>query len=120
MSWEKYLEYRECITQNLDPAWYPPEWLDWAIWNGVVVGFYGDKSALLCEIRQYPGGARVGGVFHAVGDKRELEDELRPEAEAWAHEHGCSEIVIDGRYGWVKALKKFGYSQFKVSVIKSL
>jgi hypothetical protein len=118
--WSNYLQYRECIIQNLDPEWYPPEWLDAAIAQGAVVGFYGDKSALLCEVRQYPGGARVGGVFHAVGVREELEDLLRPEAEAWAHSVGCSHIVLEGRLGWVRSLKSVGYEPHKASVIKAL
>lgn len=118
--WDDYLRFRPKFAEQLDPEWFPIRWLDHQIAAGAIVGFYGEKSAMLCEVRRYPGGAVVGGVFHALGDLREIMDQLRPEAEAWGHSVGCSEIVIEGRLGFVKALKAVGYEPHKSAVIKAL
>ena len=115
-----YPRFRHLFAEQLDPTWHPIEWLDWAVANNVIKCFTTDKSALLCEIREMPGGARVGGVLWGVGDKQDMIDHLRPEAEAWAHELGCSHILVEGRLGWLKALKPVGYDPHSASVIKAL
>lgn len=115
-----YEHWRPELAKVLDPRYHPIEWVDQCIAVGLLTGFYGRESALFAEIRGYPGGAKVGDVFHAFGDMDELENELRPQAEAWAAAEGCTEIHIDGRRGWIRRLKRYGYRHEKTTVARDL
>ena len=47
-------------------------------------------------------------VWLAGGDLGEILA-LRPGIEAWARGQGCVRITIDGRHGWARVLRGFGY-----------
>lgn len=115
-----YERFRAQFAEALDPLYHPIEWVDLALYTGRLTGFFGRESALLAEIKTFPGGARTGSVFHALGDRAELENEIRPRAEAWAKANGAIEIVIEGRRGWVRALSRHGYRHEKTAVAKGL
>lgn len=36
---------------------------------------------------------------------------MRPGVEAWARRRGCARVTIDGRAGWGRVLRPFGYAQ---------
>lgn len=115
-----YHRFRQRFAEELDQRYFPIKWLDWAINTQLVTGFYGRESALLTEMKRYPGGAWVAGVFHATGSKDEIMNDLRPQAEAWAKQNGAIEIVVEGRRGWLRELSKHGYRHEKTAVAKGL
>lgn len=45
-------------------------------------------------------------IWLASGQMRELVEEMLPDVEAWAKENGCLKVVIVGRKGWVRKLKR--------------
>ena len=47
-------------------------------------------------------------VWLAGGNLREI-IALRPGVEAWARAQGCVRVTIDGRRGWAKVLRGWGY-----------
>ena len=40
--------------------------------------------------------------------------------ELWARRQNCSEIVVTGRKGWKPVLRKYGYQEKTVTVIKDI
>lgn len=119
-AWLDYLEFRPRFKEDLHQSFHPIDWLDKQIGAGRIVGFYHDDSALLCETKDYPGGARVGTVFYALGDKSDILNILTPRAEQWAAGQGCTHIIVEGRLGWTRELRSRGYAFDSASSIKGL
>jgi len=67
----------------------------------------GEKSAMLCEIRNYPR-LRALHIFLAGGDLTELKS-FNAIVDSAACVTGCTRITLAGRPGWQRALKEFGY-----------
>jgi hypothetical protein len=67
----------------------------------------GERSAVVTELT----GDREDRCLHiwlAGGDLKEIL-RLRPGVEAWARGQGCRSVTIDGRPGWSRVLRRFGY-----------
>lgn len=80
-----------------------------AIAGGKIQQWIGERSFLLTEIRDHPK-CRSLQVVLAGGDLDEIITTLRPEAEQYGREMGCTRVHIEGRRGWAKALKSHGYT----------
>jgi len=90
------------------------------IWLGTI----GDKfvATVVTQIIQYPkkktceicylGGEAGSGVLKALGEVEAIEN--------WAVDNGCDDIQVFGRRGWLKALKKHGYSSRYTIIGKNL
>jgi hypothetical protein len=118
--WAGYLEYRDAFAQVADPRYYPMDWLDGRILDGIAQFARSENAAIVFELRQYPGGAiDVHGLI-AAGDKDEIINELIPQAEAWGRENGATAGVVESRPGWAKALKPHGYEVAQVTIRKEL
>lgn len=63
----------------------------------------GKSAALVCEILIYPQ-MRVFRIWLGGGDGEELKSWL-PELSDLARAYGCSRLRIEGRHGWVRALR---------------
>lgn len=59
-------------------------------------------------------------IWLAGGELRELVEELRPAAEAWARGQGCRRVMIIGRPGWERALAPKGYAPLARLIAKEL
>lgn len=81
--------------------------------------FAGRDSFMVATLHRHhdelTGHAWLGG-----GDLDELRDVIRPQSEAWAKENGARYATIEGRRGWVRALKQDGYREVSVTVRKTL
>ena len=79
----------------------------------------GKASCMVTQIDDFPTGARVMTVWLAAGD---LDDVMagRPQVEEWARAAGCTQIIIEGRPGWVRTLKDHGFEHYATSVRKML
>ena len=69
----------------------------------------GQRSAMLCEVRNYPR-LRALHIFLAGGDLAELKS-FNPMMDDAARTLGCSRISIAGRPGWERALRDLGYQK---------
>ena len=115
----QYLRFRPGYEKALTPDFYPIEYLDEKAVSGDAVEFSTDNSAILVEIRVYPGGARVAHGLVATGDLDEIRV-LIGMAEQWGRDNGCTRAMIESREGWQKALKSQGYAPWQVTLVKDL
>jgi hypothetical protein len=69
----------------------------------------GQKSAMLCEVRNYPRLCALH-IFLAGGDLKELKS-FNAMMDNAARNLGCSRISIAGRHGWERALNDLGYKK---------
>lgn len=65
------------------------------------------RGCLVTEIVVYPK-KRILHIFLAGGEMDQLTD-MHEDVIAWAREQGCSSMTLSGRFGWKKALQKFGW-----------
>lgn len=69
----------------------------------------GPDGAAITEILVYPK-KKVLHVFLAGGSKEQIID-FQASAMAWGQAHGCSEMNISGRKGWLRALSGHGWKE---------
>jgi hypothetical protein len=79
----------------------------------------GRASALVAALETDPGERRLL-IWLAGGERRELEGELLPLAEAWGRECGCRRVLVIGRAGWERTLKSKGYAPLARVIAKDL
>jgi hypothetical protein len=104
----------------MDPAFYPIDYLDALILSGRARLWVGEAAAIVAEIKDYPGGARVVHGLVAAGRIEEINRRLIPLAEAWGKAEGCTHAIVESRSGWMRALRAYGYEPHQVAVRKPL
>lgn len=78
------------------------------------------RSVIYVTVEDYESsGERVAQVGPAAGDLAEIMEAL-PHMEAWARGEGCTQVMITGRRGWVKALEASGYEEHATIIRKLL
>lgn len=87
--------------------------------QGRSVAFWGEQSVMVCTLHRHHD-VVTGHVWLAGGDLDELRDTLRPQAEQWAKSEGAQYATIEGRRGWVRALKGEGFEEASVTLRKAL
>lgn len=118
--WAGYRRFRDRFAEAMDPAFWPIEYLVGLILSGRARLWVGSEAAVVAEIRDYPGGARVVHGLVAAGRIEEIVEQLIPEAEAWGTAMGCTAAIIESRAGWARALKAEGYAPHQVAIRKEL
>jgi len=60
-------------------------------------------------------GKKIASVMDLAGkDRNVFSDELNQTLEAWAKENGADTFAIEGRPGWDRIAKKYGYTPYAV------
>lgn len=118
--WPAYRKFRPQLTEALDPAFYPIEFVDDLLRSGAAQLFTSEHAAMIAEIKDYPGGARVVHCLVAAGRMDEITDAIRPEVEAWGMRNGARQAIVESRSGWMRILRPHGYEPHQVAVIKQL
>lgn len=118
--WAGYCRFRSQIAEALDPDFYPITFVDEALLSGRAQIFTSDHAAMVAELKDYPGGARVVHCLVAAGRMEEIVDAIRPQVEAWGMRNGCRHAIVESRAGWMKILKPHGYAVHQVAVMKEL
>lgn len=86
----------------------------WGIHNGEI------KACFVTEVIQYPRKKYVRGVILG-GDNMENWLQLMADSmDEFARQQGANGVELLGRRGWVKALKKHGYSEYETVISKEL
>ena len=115
-----YMRFRSLLENANDPELMPIQWLDTQVLEGRGWPIIGERSAMVVELQVFPGGARVVHVRAGAGDLRELIEVLAPRGEQWGRELGCRYAMIEGRAGWARALKDYGWKLEHVTLRKDL
>lgn len=118
--WEHWPKWREQFHAILDPALYTLAWLDGEVACGRMILFASANSAILCSIKVYPTGYREIQGEAATGKLFDIVEHLIPSAENWARAIGCQSAQIQSREGWVRQMKKRGYSHYQTTIRKAL
>ena len=118
--WAGYRRFRPRFAKAMDPAFYPIEYLDGLILSGRAQLWVGAHAAIVAEIRDYPGGARVVHGLVAAGRIGEIKAQLIPLAEAWGKAMGCTAAIVESRSGWLRALERQGYEPHQIALRKEL
>ena len=114
------MRWRPAFEQALDPRLYPVSYLDHLLYIGQAHLWATDHAALVTEFKHFPSGAKAIAVVIAAGDKDDIVNELRPQAEAWGTTQGCTFALVESREGWGRALKPHGYATHQVALMKEL
>ena len=115
-----YRRFRPLFAEAMDPDFYPIDHLDHLILTGRARLWAGARAAIVAEIRDYPGGARVVHGLVAAGPIEDIVGHLIPLAEIWGKASGCTHAIIESRSGWMRALRPSGYEPHQVAVRKDL
>jgi len=118
--WAGYQRFRPMLSEALDPDFYPIEYVDALLLNGEAQVFCSEHAAMIAELKQYPGGARVVHCLVAAGRIDEISGTLRPRVEAWGAAAGCTRALVESRAGWMRILEPHGYRVWQVSLMKEL
>lgn len=76
-----------------------------------------DDSLCIANVLDKPN-ARIFNNWIAAGDLDELVQEILPHTEAKARELGCRAHTTNGRRGWVRVLKPFGFEEAVTTAVK--
>jgi len=90
-----------------------------AVEGGGAILWPGKNSAIVSEFIDYPSGLRTAAVMSAGGELEEIRA-MTPGLEAFARLNGASEVLLEGRLGWKRALKDDGYELASVTLRKKL
>lgn len=114
-----YHIFRDQFRKAMDPAFYTIEYLDALLASGQAWIMAEPGSAIVIEIKDFPGGARVVHGLVAAGDMDGIK-RLIAMAEQWGRANGCTKALIESRPGWARALRDVGYQPFQVSIVKDI
>lgn len=79
----------------------------------------GKESAVVTQFWNFPQ-KKALNYWLAGGDMDELLNEMQPVIEEWAKLQGCDMIVIAGRRGWERAMKRHGFDYYWTALGKKL
>ena len=82
--------------------------------SGKYQGWFTDNSGVITEILVGPQKKWLN-CFLVFGDMEEAIS-MHPQVIAFAKEHGCSFMTMNGRWGWQKILPKYGWTNRSVSM----
>lgn len=102
-----------------DGGLYLIEDVEAAIEAGEATFWPGRESACVTQFWEFPR-AKALNFWLAGGDLEELLGEMLPEIEAWARAHDCTRLVVAGRRGWARAMRKHGYAEYWTALGKEI
>jgi hypothetical protein len=104
------LDWEQCRAWLL-PALEPEDGDEAGLVTDLISGrarlWPGERAALVTQCLNEHEGACLH-VWLAGGDLSDILA-MRPGIEAWARAQGCVAVTLDGRKGWTRALRGFGY-----------
>jgi len=115
-----YARWRDEFAGAMDERLYPIAHLDALLVSMRAQAWFGDGAAIVTELSEYPGGARVIHGLVAAGELNEITETLIPKAEEWARSIGCVLAIIESRPGWARALRSSGYENHQIMLRKEL
>jgi hypothetical protein len=105
---KEYQRARAWLLRALEFEGDPEDELIAKLRDGRAQLWLGEKSAMVTEVHDEPVGRSLH-VWLAGGDLAEIVS-LTPGIAAWGRMMGCFEATIEGRTGWARVLKPYGFT----------
>lgn len=115
MSWA---DWRDEIAKAADGSHHTIESIEQSIREGRSYLLMPGDCCFVAEIVEYPK-ERACQMTWTAGEMAAIKA-AAPAVEDWARSMGCTEMLVEGHPGWVRALKELGYSQWSATVRKAL
>lgn len=113
-----YEEWRRRLAAANDERLIPIGWIDRLLADGLAQFWATDQAAIVTQIVDYPGGARVVKALAAAGRKADIAGPLGDQIEQWARSQGCVLSMVEGREGWRRL--RPDYRHYQAILIKEL
>lgn len=107
----EYLDWRDRLAAANNPKFLPIEYIDERLAEGKAFFIATTEAAMVLELLQYPGGAKVVSVIAAAGNKDEILGRLGERAMEFGRSLGCDHAMVPGRAGWARLRPDFFHYQ---------
>lgn len=115
MNWQRW---RSEIAKAVDGSHHTIETVEQQLIERRLHAWMTEDCCILIEIIRYPAETACQYMW-AAGDLAAILAE-EPRIVDWAVRAGCTEILVESRPAWAKALKPLGYDLWSVTVRKAL
>lgn len=106
-----YQDWRGELAKANNPKLVPITYLDERIAAGKAFFLGTAEAAMVVELLQYPGGAKVVSVMAAAGDMDVILGPLGERAMQFGREMGADHAAVPGRDGWRRKRPDFWHYQ---------
>lgn len=113
-----WARWRPEVAAACDGSHHTIESIEASLFDGRAQLLTMPDCCFVVELADYPE-ARACQVMWAAGTLAAV-IAAAPRLHAWAQAQGCSEMLVEGRAGWVRALKDIGYRSWSVTLRKAL
>lgn len=107
----EYRDWRDRLAAANNPKFLPITYIDQRLRDGTAFFLATTEAAMILELLEYPGGAKVVSVIAAAGDKAEILGRLGDRAMQFGRELGCDHAMVPGRAGWRRERPDFFHYQ---------
>lgn len=115
----QWLKWRDRFAEAMSGSFHTIEALEQMVFQGRVQFWPGRDAAVITEVVSYAGGETALQGLWGAGDLDEIR-QMIPGLESYGRLRGCTSVLIEGRAGWVRALKDQGFEPWSVTVRKAL
>lgn len=110
--------WREQIARACDGSHHTIESIEAQIAAGVLTVLTTQRACYLVQVETYPTEIACQ-IMWAAGELGAVLEDLS-HVHAWAILNGCTEMLVEGRPGWERALKPAGYSPWSITLRRPL
>lgn len=107
----EYCDWRDRLAKANNPRFIPITHIDQRLQDGTAYFLATIEAAMVVELVQYPGGAKVVSVIAAAGDMDEILGRLGERAMQLGRECGADHAMVPGRVGWKRTRPDFQHYQ---------
>ena len=115
---ERWALWREKVAKACDGSHHRIEDIERSLVEGPAQLLTMPDCCFVVEVVDYPA-ARACQVLWTAGDLKAVV-EATPRLHVWARFQGCTEMLVEGRSGWARALREIGYRPWSVTLRKAL